>query len=446
MESGRLKVLVSAAILAIGLLATIAAVGSSSPADSSSGIIIDFGDYEVVYSSQDGSLVPLDALDRACGSEGYVLDVSDDTVSSIDGRISGSDRSWALFVVEQGSRSWTRLSGSESAISSYTAVCYGYCTAEGEPAPAVDSTGYSFYSYEVPSRIVSLAPSCTETLCYVGGEDLIVGTDLYSNFPRSIVSGQDSGAISIVGGFTNPSYESVLSLDPDLVVCVGTQSSHVQMASKLRSVGIDVLVLDGGESISAVMNNIFEAGAVLGTKDSAVSGIHGLQETMQKVSEVISASGAEDKRVMIALSAVKSPWVSGSGTYADDIMSMVGAVNIYSGDSGWVQVNSETIARYDPECIIIVTSDYDATQSDYDAMLSSMSSEWRSSTAYASGEVYLFTGDAADCASRPGPRMAQLSELIGRAVHGEAFGDGGLPKFIGDDYTQYLTIAEGNGE
>ena len=91
----------------------------------------------------------------------------------------------------------------------------------------------------------------------------------------------------------------------------------------------------------------------------------------------------------------------------------------------------------------MVTNDYEATQSDYDAMIASMSSEWRGTTAYKQGNIYLLVGDACDLASRPGPRVAQMAELMARMVHGGAFDDGiDVPKFIGDGYRDYLTITK----
>lgn len=247
----------------------------------------------------------------------------------------------------------------------------------------------------------------------------------------------------MVGGFTNPSYEKVLQQDPDLVVCISTQSAHLQMAEKLRDVGIRVLVLDGGESIDAVLDNIYMAGVVLENVSGAAETADTISGQISEVSSIVSSyESVWDKRVMVALSAVQSPWVSGSGTYVSDVMSLICVTNIYDGEAGWVQVNAETIIKYNPEVIIVVSSDYEATQSDYDSMLASMSEQWKGTDAYKNGEIYLFTGEAADCASRAGPRVAELAELLARAIHGEAFSDGVvLPKYVGDDYTDYLTIA-----
>lgn len=178
-----------------------------------------------------------------------------------------------------------------------------------------------------------------------------------------------------------------------MVVCISTQSAHIKMAEKLRAAGIDVLVLDGGESVTAVLDNIYQAGLVLGSTETAEQCIEDLEKGIKTVHDTIESYDFKwDKRVMVALSAVKSPWASGSNTYVSDAMDNLFMINIYSGEDGWVQVNAETIAKYDPEVIIIVSSDYNATQSEYDSMLASMSSEWKGTTAFQSGDIYLFAG------------------------------------------------------
>ena len=444
MKENRTKFVASIAVLLLGLAGTVAVVcfTSSSTVNYSEGVIIDFGDYDIDYVAMDGDLDLDSAFAYACGTLGYYYEEDDGAVVSVNGVSNYGDSSWGLYVVYSGDTEWTQIEfGSGTTISDYAAVCIGYCAEEDEPTPAVDSTGYFYYSYSSVSRIASLAPSCTETVCAVGGLDLLVGTDMYSNYPDEVVERQESGEIAIVGGYTNPSYEVVLKQDPDLVVCVSSQSGHLTIAEKLRSVGINVLVLDGGESIEAVLDNIYAMGVVLGAADMAVAEITSIQDSMSTVAEMISNYGFDsEKRVMIALSAVKSPWVSGGETYVADVMSMMYMINIYDGESGWVQVNAETIVKYDPEVILVVSSDYEATQSEYDTMLEDMTAEWKSTIAYKTGEIYLFAGAAADCVSRPGPRVAELAELLALAVYGEAF-DVDLPKYVGDNYTDYLTIS-----
>ena len=102
MQSGRLKVVISLAILVAGLAVTVAIVPSASTADSSSGLVVDFGGYETSYISTDPDSSPYDALELLCSAYGYDLVYEDGKVVSIDGRSGDSERSWNLYGVIKG--------------------------------------------------------------------------------------------------------------------------------------------------------------------------------------------------------------------------------------------------------------------------------------------------------------------------------------------------------
>ena len=445
MDVLKVKLAVSLVILIVGCALTVLFL----PSGGSSGdtcLLLDFGGYEVDQADVEGfeDATPLEVMELICSVTPHTCEVSGDEVVSVDGRANSDTARWGLYSVPSGGTGWIEVSSGEKVSSSdSTVLCWSYCGEGSSPTVAVDATGKCFYTYESPQRVVSLAPSCTETIVAVGGERMIVGTDFYSNYPDSIVESRDAGYIAVTGGFSNPSFEAILKQSPDLVVCIGSQGTHLQMAEKLRNTGIDVVVTSGGEDIRSVMDNTYMVGVALGLGDKAKETIDRSMEQIYTVEGLLLDDlQTRDKHVMVALSAVKSPWVAGSETYINDVIGITQSSNIYAGEYGWVQVNSETIAKLDPGLIIIVSGDYAATEEDYQRMLSSMSSEWTGTTAFQKGEIWLFTGQAADLASRPGPRIPQITEILSRAVQSESFHDGiVMPKYI-DTYKEYLHYTE----
>ena len=102
-------------------------------------------------------------------------------------------------------------------------VCWARAGGAEDVIPGVDQSGFNYYSYARDGfslrtgekiRVVTLAPSITETVAAIGGLDYVVGTDLYSNYPEEVIKRQEKGDISIVGGYTDPNYEWILKLDP----------------------------------------------------------------------------------------------------------------------------------------------------------------------------------------------------------------------------------------
>ena len=85
----------------------------------------------------------------------------------------------------------------------------------------------------VPQRIVSLAPSLTETLFAIGAEDRLVGVTTYGNYPPQ------AQKIPRVGSFIYPSIEAVMAKQPDLVVGVRGGANRDIML-RMRDLGLRI--------------------------------------------------------------------------------------------------------------------------------------------------------------------------------------------------------------
>ena len=160
--------------------------------------------------------------------------------------------------------------------------------------PAVDSLGHTYYSYAEAGknlmgadlRIVTMAPSVTETVAAVGGAGLIVATDRYSNYPLSISEAQEAGDIEFVGGYTDPNFELIVSVSPDLVFLDGSVGEHISMADKLRKSGISAVVMYEVIEVSDLLKNIWIASSALGMSDNGNIYIKNLSKTIESVCAV----------------------------------------------------------------------------------------------------------------------------------------------------------------
>ncbi|MDR2845771.1 MAG: helical backbone metal receptor [Candidatus Methanoplasma sp.] len=449
MKNNSAKLAVSVVLILIGasLAVTISSTSSSvRPAD---GLIIDFGDRDITYSALDASEYSdaYSALEYACGSEGFDLDTDGRTVRSINGLPTASQQAtWGLYITEKGKNTWTKVTGDPSGImlEDFSAVAWGLCSDGRVPTTAVDSTGVNYYGYGQAKRVVSLAPSVTETVVAVGGFNAIVGTDMYSDYPWSLVEAQEKGRIAIVGGYSNPSFELIIKEGPDLVVCIASQASHIAMAEKLRSRGINVVVSYDGESIDTILDNTYMIGTGLGYELGRDRAIESLNYAMGTIGDIL-ADDFEIRypNVMVALSTLRSPWISGSNTYLSDVLSFTYATNAYENVNGWQQVNSESIVMYNPDYILVVGYEGSPTPEDYQKLLDTLPAEWKRTNAFKNGNIYVFEESSASLASRPAPRVAQVTELVARILHPEAFDDGiTVPKYFGDNFKDFLTFTK----
>lgn len=83
-------------------------------------------------------------------------------------------------------------------------------------------------------RIVSLAPSITETIAALGYEGLLVGRTEYCDRPESVL------AVPCIGGFASVTVQAVRVLKPDLVI---GSSIHLGLFKKLRDCGISTAMI-----------------------------------------------------------------------------------------------------------------------------------------------------------------------------------------------------------
>lgn len=438
----------SLVILLIGGLAVpffITNVNASQP--QASGFLIDFGNWNVTFTEMDmqKNSDPYDALETACQSNNFASTIdSNGTVDEINGVSANDTYTWDLWTISNNSITWVKQTGPKNVgLSGYTISAWAYTGNGGMPTVAVDSTGRSIYGYQQAQRIITLSPALTEIVGSLRAVNSLVGTDMYSNYPGAVVAGQNSGTIKIVGDYLNPSFEQIVAQVPDIVFCDGSLYSHYAMSGKLRSTGINAVLMYGGDSVQTIMDNIYITGIVIGYGLRAGVVISSIEAAEQELTDTIAADyQAKNINVMLALSPDKSPWISGSGTYMADLTAAVSGNNVFSSQSGWVQINSEQIMSANPSVIIVYDVSYSSTQDEYNSMISSLPAEWKTTSAYKTGNIYLVCGVAGEMSEVPGPRFIQLMELTARILHPDIFTDMQMPKYIGDNYLDFLTFTK----
>ena len=447
-----MKVMITVAIVLIGCLVTVVvhSVGSESSAYQAEGILIDLGDYKTYWTDirySENTEDPKELLEKACELKGYSCLFEDDKLVSvtIEGTeyINTAEKRWNLWYVDKDEFDYTLSDSYSIKASKYTIVTWAY-TGDGEkPAVAVDATATCIYGYTKPSTTVTLSPVCTELVGAMKATSTIVGTDESSNYPTAVKTGKENKTISVVGTYTDPSYESIMHLSPNMVFCDGSQLSHKEMANSLRNSSVNAVVVYNGNDFASIIKNIFVVGAAMGYEQRAADVIFEIEESFEMLQTMTAST--EGSSVMITLGSNPSPYVAASNTYIDDIVTSMDGYNVFSYLSGWPQIISEYIQMKNPACIIVLDEGR-YKQDEYDLMMSTLSAEWKNTDAYKNGNVYMLCDSVADMAQRYGPRTIQLVELFARIINPNAFTDGVVvPKSIGDDYQNYLTITKDQG-
>jgi len=141
----------------------------------------------------------------------------------------------------------------------------------------IDETGREVNIPSSPKRIVSLAPSITETLFALGLDEEIVGVTTFSDYPEAAKSKPR------VGSFVNISLEKVVSLNPDLII--GTaEGNKKEMIEQLERIGFPVYMINPA-SLEEIFKMVLDIGRITGRNNMAKGLVRTLRE---RVSTVVS--------------------------------------------------------------------------------------------------------------------------------------------------------------
>jgi iron complex transport system substrate-binding protein len=277
------------------------------------------------------------------------------------------------------------------------------CTSESATGPGTitDDLGRTVYIEETPQRIVSLAPSITETLFALDLGDKVVGVTEHCDYPPEAL------AKPRVGGYFTTSLELIIAQNPDIVFSDG----HDPVNARLEGL-VPVVVLQP-QDITGIYHDIALVGKIMGKKKAEEL----TAEMKAKIASIESktASVSEKPTVFYEIdgSDPSKPWTVGPGSFIDTLITLAGGENMVTVSQAYLQISLEEVVDADPD--IIILGDYPWVSPE-DVM--NRSGAWQELTAVKNGAVYPIN---VDLVSRPGPRIADGLEELAKIIHPELF-------------------------
>jgi len=260
------------------------------------------------------------------------------------------------------------------------------------------------------TRIVSLAPSITETLYALGLGRSVLGVTRYCDYPP------DAKAKEKVGDYYRPNYEAIVGLKPDLVIIL---AEHKEAHGALAGLGLNALSVDH-KTVAGILESITTIGGECGREPQALEMRAGIEERISRVKA--RSAGRPRPRVMISIGrtfggkALTKVCIAGQDGFYNEMLELAGGENAYKGKIvKFPDISAEGILTLNPDVIIDVVPEAD-DQSKKDAILA----EWGTLPkvrALADGRVYVLSGNYV---MRPGPRFVRILEDIAGVVHPES--------------------------
>jgi iron complex transport system substrate-binding protein len=269
-------------------------------------------------------------------------------------------------------------------------------------ATFVDSLGRKVVLRSPPKRIVSLAPSITEMIYFLGLGDTLVGVTRFSHFP------EEARKKPRVGTYTDINVERVVTLDPDLVIATadGNRREDVEM---LEEAGVPVYVVNP-RRIRQILEAIESVGNVCGVAPKARARVGSLRKRIEKVKEAVR--GRHRPLVFLVINTKPLMSVNRSTTH-HDVIELAGGRNLAEDQPvTYPRLSLEEVIRRGPEVIIISSMDrgreHERARRQW--------FRWTTIPAVQDGRVYAINSDLID---RAAPRVVKGLEEMARLIHPE---------------------------
>ena len=212
----------------------------------------------------------------------------------------------------------------------------------------VDDYGRTVVVPSQPQRVVSLSPAVTEIIFALGAQDMLVGRTDFCEYPT------EAKSIPSIGGISNLNIESILSLNPDLVISGSMVGKKV--TDQMDAMGVPMVCVIEKPKFDALYNNIAAIGRLVGKKHEADS-LNALLS--DKVAELLSDSGTQTPCHSVYYVVGFGPsgnFTAGGNTFINDIIRMAGGHNIAEDIEGW-SYSLEALVQEDPDYIIVRRED-----------------------------------------------------------------------------------------
>lgn len=265
-----------------------------------------------------------------------------------------------------------------------------------------DSMGRNVILSSVPMRIISLAPSITEIIYFLGLGERLVGVTRFSYFPK------EAQKKPKVGAYTDINVEKVITLNPDLVIATadGNKRGDVEMLEEAR---IPVYVVNP-RKVNQVLDTIERLGELCGVADRAKRLVSCLRK---RVTSAIKAVRNKGKPLVLLVINVKPLMSVNGSTIHHDIIQLAGGRNM-TGDQPitYPKLSMEEVISKGPDVIIISSmerrAEFEKARKEW--------FKWTTLPAVRNGSVYLIDSDLID---RAAPRIVSGLEEMARLIHPE---------------------------
>jgi ABC-type Fe3+-hydroxamate transport system substrate-binding protein len=197
------------------------------------------------------------------------------------------------------------------------------------------------------SRIISLVPSQTELLSYLGLENKVVGITKFCVHPDSWFRNKTR-----VGGTKNINFKTIGQISPDLIIANKEENVKEQVEELAKN--YDVWITDVN-CLSDAIKMMADIGKLTGRTEKASQLILKIEKGFEKLKE----SSFQKPLLKTAYFIWKDPYmVAGADTFINDMMQYCGLENVYCDQKRYPDIALDEIKQKNVELILLSSEPY----------------------------------------------------------------------------------------
>ena len=256
--------------------------------------------------------------------------------------------------------------------------------------------------------MISMAPSITQTLLDLGVGDKLVAVDTYSAMYFGL---EDLPTFDMM----EPDTEQMAVLDADLVFTSGmSASTGTDPFQPLRDIGVCVADIPSSEGLDAMLEDTRFIAACVGEQETCEDLIAQAQAEIDALT-AIGSGITEKKRVLVEIASAPDIYTAGAGTFLQEMLTIIGAENIFGDQEGYLSVTEEAAVSLNPDVILTMVDYVDDPVGEILGRTG-----WENVTAVLNGAVYEVNTNAV---SLPNLHVVDGMKQMAKLIYPEAYAD-----------------------
>jgi iron complex transport system substrate-binding protein len=196
-------------------------------------------------------------------------------------------------------------------------------------------------------RLISICPSNTELVAYLGLTSSLIGVDNYSDWPEDIQS------LPRLGSDLNIDMDKVEELQPDLVLASLSVPGMERNIEELKKRNIPFVIVPNPKSLTEVGESILFVGEVTNTSDKA-------NQLFKKYNRILEKYHSLSKQIKVPTTLYWEWWAKpiftpGATNWLTEISSLAGGRNVFEDMAqASIKTDWEEIVSRNPDVICVI--------------------------------------------------------------------------------------------